>query len=88
MASKENSPARSYSQAASRNSLVTRKETNAPKSEMQDLKEMIEKMYKENQKLYKLVSDGQEALTKSQNESRRKDEIMQNKHRAEARQVQ
>jgi hypothetical protein len=55
---------------------------------MQDLKEMIEKMYKENQKLYKLVSDGQEALTKSQNESRRKDEIMQNKHRAEARQVQ
>jgi hypothetical protein len=25
-------------------------ETTAPKSEMQDLKEMIEKMYKENQK--------------------------------------
>jgi uncharacterized protein YigA (DUF484 family) len=52
---------------------------------MQDMKELIKKG---NQKLYKLVLDGQEALTKSQNESRRKDEIIQNKHRAEARQVQ
>jgi hypothetical protein len=30
---------------------------------MQDMKEMIKKMYKENKKLYKLVSDGQEAAT-------------------------
>jgi hypothetical protein len=87
-ASKETTPARSYSQVASSNPLVTRKELTAPKSKMQDMKELIEKMYKENQKLYKLVLDGQEALTKSQNESHRKDEIMQNERRAEARQVQ
>jgi hypothetical protein len=86
--SKETTPARSYSQAASRNSSAISKEMPAPKSEMQDMKEMIEKMYKDNQKLYKLVSDGQEALTKSQTESRRKDEIIQNERRAEARQVQ
>jgi hypothetical protein len=40
---------------------------------MQDMKEMIKKMYKENKKLYKLVSDGQEALAMSQHESHCKD---------------
>jgi hypothetical protein len=87
-ASKETTSARSYSQVTSRNPLVTRKELTAPKSKMQDMKELIEKMYKENRKLYKLVLDGQEALTKSKNESRGKDEIIQNEHRAEARLVQ
>jgi uncharacterized membrane-anchored protein YhcB (DUF1043 family) len=55
---------------------------------MQDMKQMIKKMYKENKKLYKLVSDGQEALAKSQHESCCKDEIIQSECRAEARQVQ
>ncbi len=87
-ASKETTPTRSYSQVASRNPSVTRKELTAPKSKMQDMKELIEKMYKKNQKLYKLVLDGQKAFTKSQNKSCHQDEIIQNEHRAEARQVQ
>ncbi len=51
-ASRETTSARSYSQVTSRNPLVSRKELTAPKSKMQDMKELIEKMYKENRKLY------------------------------------